>query len=86
MTEENKEVVVEEKNKLNAFFDSKAVKAVEGALLVGASVFAITYLGLPADIVGTAAIGLAGVLGLDGIVTFIAAITKKKEDKATEVN
>lgn len=86
MAEEIKEVVVEEKNSLNKFFDSKAVKAVEGALLVGASVFAITYLGLPADFVGTAAVGLAGVLGLDGIATFIAAITKKKEDKATEVN
>lgn len=83
---EEKEVVVEEKNALNAFFDSKAVKAVEGALLVGASVFAITYLGLPADIVGTAAVGLAGVLGLDGVATFIAAITKKKEQKATEAN
>lgn len=81
--EENKEVVVE-KNKLNEFFDSKGVKAVEGALLVGASVFAITYLGLPADIVGTAALGLAGVLGLDGIATFIAAITKKNENAKIE--
>lgn len=83
---EEKEVVVEEKNKLNKFFDSKVVKAVEGALLVGLASFLVGYLGLPADFVGTVILSIAGFLGVDGIATFIAAITKKKEDTATLAN
>ena len=86
MAEETKEVVVEEKNKLNKFFDSKLVKAIEGALLIGLASFLIGYLGLPADFVTTLILGIAGVLGVDGIATFIAALTKKKEDTATEAN
>lgn len=84
--EETKEVVVEEKNKLNKFFDNKLVKGIEGALLVGLAAFMVGYLGLPADFVTTVILGIAGILGIDGIATLIAAITKKKEDKATEVN
>lgn len=84
--EEKKEVIVEDKNKLNAFFDSKLVKAIEGAVLVAFAVFAINYLGLPPDIVGTAATFIAGAIGIDGAATIIAAITKKPSDKATEVN
>ena len=83
--EENKVEVVEEKNKLNAFFDSKLVKAIEGALLVALATFAITYLGLPADFVSTAVIALAGLLGVDGIATVVAAITKKKETEIKTV-
>ena len=83
---EEKEVVVEEKNKLNKFFDSKLVKGIEGALLVGAAAFMVGYLGLPADFVTAVILGIAGVLGVDGIATIIASITKKKDEKASEVN
>ena len=85
MAEEKKVEVVEEKNRINKFFDSKLVKAIEGALLVALATFAITYLGLPADFVGTAVIALAGMLGVDGVATIIAAITKKKETEIKTV-
>ena len=83
---EEKEVVTEEKNALNKFFDNKYVKLVESGLLVGTAYVLIAKLGMPADFVGVAIGGLATVLGLDGIATAIAGFTKKKEDKATEVN
>lgn len=83
---EEKEVVVEEKNSLNKFFDSKVVKGIEGALLVGLAAFMVSYLGLPADFVTTVILGIAGVLGVDGLATIIAAVTKKKEQRATETN
>ena len=84
--EETKEVVVEEKNKLNKFFDSKLVKGIEGALLVGLAAFMVGYLGLPGDFVTTVILGIAGVLGIDGRATLLASVTKKPEEKASEVN
>jgi len=81
MAEETKEVVVEEKSKLNKFFSNKYVKGVESALLIGAAYFLITFVGMPADFVSTAVITLAGVLGIDSIATIVSMFKKSpKED------
>ncbi len=81
--DENKVVTVEEKNKLNKFFDSKVVKAAEGALLVGAAYFLITFAGMPVDFVSTVVVTIAGILGIDSVAT-IVSIFKKKSDTAIE--
>ena len=83
--EENKEVIVEEKGKLAKFFDNKAVKLVESALLVGLAAGMI-MMGIPADFTSMVVLGIASVLGIDGIASFIDAITRKKKDTAKEVN
>ena len=83
--EENKEVVVEEKGKLAKFFDNKAVKLVESALLVGLAAGMI-MMGIPADFTSMVVLGIASVLGIDGIASFIDAITRKKKDTAKEIN
>ena len=83
--EETKEVVTEEKGKLAKFFDNKAVKLVESALLVGLAAGMI-MMGIPADFTSMVVLGIASVAGIDGIATFIDAITRKKKDAATEVN
>lgn len=84
--EENKEVVVEEKNKLNKFFSNKYVKGVESALLIGAAYFLITFVGMPADFVSMVVLTIAGALGIDSIATVISMFkknTKKEEDITT---
>ena len=83
--EENKEVIVEEKGKLAKFFDNKAVKLVESALLVGLAAGMI-MMGIPADFTSMVVLGIASVLGIDGIASFIDAITRKKKDTAKEIN
>ena len=83
---EEKEVIVEKKNALIKFFDNKYVKLVESGLLVGTAYVLIAKVGMPADFVGVAIGSLAAALGIDGIATAIAGFTKKKDEKATEVN
>ena len=82
----DKEVVTEEKNALNKFFDNKYVKLAESGLLVGTAYVLIAKLGMPADFVGVAIGGLATVLGLDGITTAISAFDKHNKNEVTKVN
>ena len=78
---EEKEVIVEEKGTLAKFFDNKAVKGVESALLVGAAYFLITFTGMPADFVSAIIVTLAGILGLDSVATIVSLFKKNKKEE-----
>lgn len=68
-------------DKLNEFFNSKVFKSIEAALLVAVAFFLINYAGMPADFVSTVVVGLAGIVGVDGVATAISNFGKKKEEE-----
>lgn len=69
-------------DKLRAFFQNKVVMIVESVMLL-ASAIGLSIGGVNAEgITGIASLGLAALSAVDAIVTFIAALFKKKNVSA----